>query len=166
MTWKNGNTLQDYQSHVLILQSDWIWLILWFGLVLFLLKRCKVLQGCHLFKIPAIVTCSGQWLTGQKTTDLFIWGMLFAFQHRKKSRSTPCLPPIHTLVLHICETLGAAVYHPINPIELKGSMPEDCLCHNASALLCFHLQQEKAQTSLTPYLSRLNHLKTFVPKSN
>lgn len=42
------------------------------------------------------------------------------------------------------------------------SMPEDCLCLSASTLFCFHLLQEKGQTTIL-YLSRLNHLKPFVP---
>lgn len=131
-----------------------------FGWVLYLLKRGPMLWGGH---FPTFAAYNGQWLIGQKITDHFIWGLLLAFQQGKKSRSTSLLP-IHSLVLHTCKALEAAVYHPINPIQLKGSsfcagrLPLPLLQCLSSALL--PTAGEKAD--LTASLFRLNHLKSFV----
>lgn len=134
MASKCGNTLWNYHlmhwfpSHT---ESDSSFV---FGWVLFLLKSGSLLWSGH---FPIIAAYNGQWLTGQKITDHFIWGLLLAFQ-QGKNRSSGLLP-IHSLVLHTCKAMGAAVYHPINPILLKGfsfctgRLPLlQCLCSTAT----------------------------------
>lgn len=115
--WKYSTGLP---SHVLILQSGWIWLILFVWLAFVSTEEGSSVIRWPLPQAPNYCNLQGT-VTGQKITDHFIWGLLFAFQGGKKSRSTPHLQPIHSLVLHTCETLRTAVYQPINPVQLKGS---------------------------------------------
>lgn len=90
MTPKCGNTLQDHRLVVWFSRQsepDRSFPISWF---LFLLNRGPLFWGwCCLMPIsfaPSYCSLQGQWLTGQKITDNFIWGMLFSSLQRKKEQ--------------------------------------------------------------------------------
>lgn len=143
--WKYSAELP---SPVLILQSDWIWLILFVSLDFTLREEGPLLWGGHFLKPPTTAAYRGQWPTSQKLMDL---GAVVCLSARKGEQHTILLP-IQPQIPHTCKTQGAAVYHPPTSHSSKAlrATPENRLCLSTSALLCFHLQGRKGKPRSLP----------------
>lgn len=127
-------------SPVLILQSEWIWLILsvWLDFM-FREEGCLLCNG-HFLKPPTNAAYRGQWQVGRS----HIWELLFAFQQGKESSTAFCCIYCHWYCIS-AKPREAAVSHPptLHSSKALWATPEDRLCLNTSALPCFHFQRRK-----------------------
>lgn len=159
------NTPQDYQlmywfsSHT---ESHWFFL---FGWVLFLLKRGPSVSDVANSSSSQLLQFIGDsdWQVRRSQTISFGGSCLhFSKERRAEVHHACCLYTHWYCIPAKPRELQFITQSTLYSSKTLPSMPEDCLCLSASTLFCFQLLQEKGQTTIL-YLSRLNHLKPFVP---
>lgn len=157
MTSKYVNTPQN--CHLLSWfssqnESDWCFL---FGWISYLGKR-DLCNEVATSSTPQLLQLIGDsdWQVGRSHC--------LPFQQGKESSAAFCCLYRHWYCIP-AKSRGAAVSHPptLHSSKALWAAPEDRLCLSTSALLCSASTSSGERARLTLYLSRLNHLKPFVP---